>query len=139
MSTIDVKPLVMKDVDLIIGGETGDNYKKHIDGCTYTPASSVATWTGAGGNTHTDSSTATWTLALSYVQDWDTPDSLCAFLLEHEGETVAVTFTPRSGAGPSFTSDVTITPGAIGGQVNQFATTTTTLGSTKPQLVPAIP
>jgi hypothetical protein len=138
MPIIDVQPLVMKDVTLIIDTD-GDDYKQHVDGVTFTPSSSVTTWTGLGSNTHTDSATATWTLDLSYVQDWETVDSLSAFLLEHEGETMTVQFHPKSGSGPSFTSDVTITPGAIGGTVNAFATTTTSLGSTKPQLIPAAP
>ena len=48
-------------------------------------------------------------------------------------------FTPKNG-GPSFSADVVITPGAIGGAVNAFATTSVTLGCNgKPVLVPAAP
>ncbi|GAA4627270.1 hypothetical protein [Cellulomonas oligotrophica] len=136
--TPTVNPLVLKNVDLIIdAGDDDLNFKKHIDQCTYTPASSQATWTSLAGETFTDAATATWTLVLNYVQDWETTDSLSRFLFEHEGETVGVTFKPRTGSGPSFTSTATIVPGAIGGTVNAFATTSVTLGSTKPALVPA--
>ena len=138
MAVIEVQPLVLKDVEAIIGAG-GDDFRKHLSGVTFTPSSSTVTWTGLGGNTHTDAPTATWVVALAYVQDWDSPTSLSRYLYEHEGETVPIEFRPRSGEGPSFTSNVTITPGAIGGQVNAFATTSVNLGSDKPALVPATP
>lgn len=137
MAVIDVSPLVMKNVVAIIG-DTENDYRKHLDGVTFTPASSVNTWTGLGLNTHTDAATATWTVDLSFVQDWETTDSLCQFLFENEGETVPMEFQPKDGSGPSFTANVVIVPGAIGGTVNTFAVTTVSLGSDKPVLVPAV-
>jgi len=135
MAVIEVEPLVLKDVTALIGT---DDYKKHLDAVTFTPSSSSITWTGLGGNTHTDVNTATWTVVLNYVQDWETADSLSQFLYENEGTTVPMTFHPRSGSGPSFTAQVVITPGAIGGTVNSYATTSVTLGCNgKPVLVPA--
>lgn len=136
MAVIDVKPLVLKDVVATIGGT--NDYAKHLDTVTFTPSSSTQTWTGLGKNTHTDVGTATWTVALAGVQDWDTTDSLSRYLFEHEGETVAMKFQPRNGAGPSFTANVGITPGAIGGGVNAFAALSVTLGCDKPVLVPAV-
>jgi hypothetical protein len=135
-----IVPLVLKDLDFIVGAlvagapsfDDGINFKKHVDQAAFTPSTSTQTWTNGAGETFTDTSTATWTVGLSYGQDWDDEDSLSNYLLEHEGERVPVKFQPRSGTGPSFTSIVTITPGAIGGQVNAYATTTVTLGSTKP-------
>jgi len=135
MAEIAVQPLVLKDVTLSIGA---DEYQKHVDQVTFTPSASTSTWTGLGGNTHTDVAIATWTLNLNYVQDWETPNSLSQYLMDHEGETVAVTFEPRSTSGPSFTANVVITPGAIGGSANAYATTSVTLGSDKPVRVPAV-
>lgn len=134
MATLEVQPLVLKDVEAIIGT---DDFRKHLSGVTFTPTSSTTTWTGLGKNTHTDASIATWVAALAYVQDWDSPASLSRYLYEHEGETVEIEFRPRSGEGPSFTANVTITPGAIGGTVNAFGTATVNLGSDRPVLVPA--
>lgn len=136
MPIIEVKPLVLKDVELIIGT---DDYRKHVDQVTFTPTSSQVSWTGLGQNTHTDASTATWVCNLNYAQDWETPDSLSRLLHEREGETIEdVTFRPRSGSGPSFLADLVITPGAIGGSVSAFATASVTLGCNgKPQLVEA--
>jgi len=135
MVAIAVAPLVLKDVTLTLGT---DSYEKHVSEVRFTPSASTISWTGLGGNTVTDVATATWTAALGYVQDWETVDSLSQYLLANEGESVEATFKPKSGSGPSFTATLTITPGAIGGAVNAYATTSVTLGSTKPVLVPGI-
>lgn len=140
MPVIDVDPLVLKDVTMILGDPAlGPDFKKHVDSVTFTPASAQVTWTGLGSNTHSDVTTATWTAAINHIQDWETEDSLSRFLYENEGETIPCTFKPRSGSGPSFTADLIITPGAIGGAVNVYAVTTVTLGcKAKPVLVPAV-
>lgn len=135
MAQITVVPLVLKDVVLSFGT---DSYEKHVSGVTFTPSSSTITWQGLEPDAKFTSITAAdWTCQLDYVQDWDTANSLSRYLLENEGEEVAATFKPKSGSGPSFTATLTITPGAIGGVVNAYATTSVTLGSTKPVLVPA--
>lgn len=134
MATIAVKPLVLKDVLLTIAT---DSYEAAASAVAFTPSSSPSTWTGLNGETHSTSSPATWTCDITYVQDWETTGSLSAYLLENEGEDVEVTFKPKSGSGPSFTATISITPGAIGGTVNSFAETSVSLGSTKPELVPA--
>lgn len=135
MPTLAVAPLVLKDVVLTLA-TGGDDFRKHVSGVVFTPSNSPQTWQGLGLNSHTDSGIATWTLVLDYVQDWSSPKSLSQYLLSNEGATVAATFKPVSGSGPSFTSNVSITPGAVGGQVNAFATTQVTLGSDRPVLVP---
>lgn len=135
MAVLTPRPLVMKDVVLEIGT---DDFRAYADSVTFTPSASSVTWSGLGGNTHTDASTATWTLDLNYVQDWDSANSLSRFLYENEGDSVDVVFAPKSGSGPSFTAEVVITPGAIGGAVSAFATTSVTLGvNGRPELVPA--
>lgn len=138
MPQIDVTPLVLKDVILTIG-ENGDTYEKHVSGVTFTPTASAITWRGLSPNAvFTDPGSVTWSCALNYVQDWDTANSLSQFLFDNEGQTVTMEFKPKSGSGPSFTADVIIIPGAIGGQVNTYAATTVTLGvQGRPVLVPA--
>jgi hypothetical protein len=136
MPTLAVQPLVLKDVILTIGATTPDDFRKHVSGVTYTPTSPQNTWTGLGLNTHTDAGTPTWVVQLDYVQDWTSTSSLSRYLFEHVGETVPMTFGPTDGVGPTFTSNVTIVPGAIGGQVNAYATTTVSLGTDTPVLVP---
>lgn len=137
MTQIAVDPLVLKDVILALGT---DSYEKHVSGVVFTPKPSTITWQGlTPAAKFTDVAAADWTCALSYVQDWETADSLSAFLFANEGETIEATFKPRSGTGPTFTASLVITPGAIGGQVNSYATTTASLGcSGRPVLVPAV-
>lgn len=125
MSVLEVKPLVLKDVVAIIGT---DDFRKHLSKVELTPSSSSSNWTGLGGNTHTDQSTATWAANLTYVQDWDSPESLSGYLFDNEGEMVEMEFRPRSGTGPSFTCQVVIVPGAIGGAVNAYSETSVALG-----------
>lgn len=128
-------PLVLKHVVLEVGA---DDFAAHVSSVTFTPAASTLSWQGlTPDSTFTDVSKATWTVGLTFAQDWTATTSLSRYLFDNEGETVAMEFKPKSGEGPSFTADVTITPGAIGGDVNTVAVGTVTLGSTRPVLVPA--
>lgn len=132
MASIDVAPLVLKDVTLTLGS---NGYEKHVSSVTFTPKASTIEWQGLTPTAKfTDVTAASWTCVLEYVQDWDTTDSLSKYLFANEGDTVAATFKPKSAGTPSFAANLTITPGAIGGKVNAFATTSVTLGSDKPVL-----
>jgi hypothetical protein len=132
MSLIDVKPLYLKDVGLRIAA---DDYEKHVSGVSFIPTTASATFVGLGGNTHTASGRATWVCNLDYVQDWETDDSLSKYLHEHEGETVEVVFLPSDGS-DTFTADITIVAGQIGGAGGAFATSTVSCGSTRPVVTP---
>jgi hypothetical protein len=135
MAQIAVNPLVLKDVVLEIGTDT---YEKHVSAVVFTPTAETLSWQGLTPTAKfTDVSAADWTVVLTYVQDWETTNSLSRYLFENEGDEVAMEFKPKSGSGPSFTANVVITPGAIGGTVNTFGETSVTLGSDKPVLVPA--
>lgn len=132
MASIAVQPLVLKDVTLTLGS---NGYEKHVSSVTFTPKSSTISWQGLTPSAKfTDVTAAEWTCVLEYVQDWDTNNSLSKYLFANEGTTVAATFKPKSGGTPSFAANLVITPGAIGGKVNTYATTTVTLGSDKPVL-----
>jgi len=137
MSVIAVEPIVLTDVSLLI---PTDDYAKNVSSVTLTPTSTNVSWKGLGKNTFTGATTATWVVTVEYAQDWETPNSLSQYLYEHEGEKVTMTFKPQSGSGPSFTAEVTIVPGAIGGAVDTVAVGSVTLPCTaKPTLVPAVP
>lgn len=138
MTLVAVDPLVLKDVDLTIGEGTPDQFQKHVSGVVMTPSYSPITWNGLHPDaSFTDPGSGSWACTLRYVQDWETANSLSAYLFNHEGETVPMTFRPRSGTGPTFEADVTIIPGAIGGDVNAYSTAEVTLGMNgRPVLVP---
>lgn len=133
MATIGISPLYMTNVLLTVGT---DDYQKHVSGVTFTPAPKTAQWTGLGENTHSAVGVPTWTVELAYAQDWDTANSLSAYLFANAGTTKSVVFEPVAG-GSGFTADVIIQHGAIGGQVDSFAATTVSLPlDGAPTLVP---
>jgi hypothetical protein len=124
MTDIAVKPRVFKNYKLQLGD---DNYEAHVSGVTFTPSASVQTWTGADGESHSDTSVATWVCQLDYAQDWETDESLSIFLLNHEGEHIVTKFFPLD-AGPNITATIIITPGAIGGAVGSYGTASVSCG-----------
>ena len=124
MATISVSPIVLKDCTLTIAS---DDYEAHVSQVQFDPSNSSVTWQGLTPTaTHTDTSSSTWTCTLALAQDWETTNSLSRYLFENEGQTKSMTFEPKAG-GASFTANVIIVPGSIGGTVNQFATATVTL------------
>ena len=134
MPDIAVKPIVLKDALLTIGT---DNYQSHVSQVEFVPSSQKQTWQGLTPDaTFTDASQATWTMILTYAQDWETADALSRYLFDHEGETVPAVFAPKNG-GTSWGANIVITPGRVGGNVNQFATSSVTLGvSGRPDYTP---
>ncbi|MHC9045819.1 hypothetical protein ACYX8G_14630 [Microbacterium saperdae] len=126
MTTIAVSPFVLKDALFQVAA---DNYEAHVSQVQFDPSTSIQVWQGlTPAATFTDSSIATWQATLAYAQDWETPNSLSRYLYDNEGKTITAVFKPRAGSGPSFTVQLVITPGAIGGTVNAFTTATVTLG-----------
>lgn len=122
MATIAVTPLVLKDYLLKIDA---DNYEKAVSAVILTPPSPQSvTWQGPIGSEFSDeTSSGAWTCQVDHAQDWETTDSLSAYLFDNDGQTKTLEFVPRSGAGlPKFTVDVVIRPGQVGGTTRQYAT-----------------
>lgn len=130
---IAVKPLYLKNAQFAakLDENTENEYQAAISGVTFTPTSSAASWTGIGGNSFTEQATPTWVAGIDYVQDWDSPDSFSNFLMEHSGETLPCTFTPRKGGRP-LEANLSIVPGPIGGAGQAYATASVSLGSDTP-------
>jgi len=82
--------------------------------------------------------TATWVADLTFAQDWNTADSLSAYLFENEGEEVTLTFEPINGVSGTWTATVIVAPGAVGGAVDSFAEATVSLPIQGHQYVPEI-
>lgn len=123
-------PLVLKDVELVV--ELHD-FRHHVSGVTFTPPSSLISWTGAGGNTHYDVPSTGWSVSFEHAQDWGTT-GLARYLYDHDGETVAVSFKPAATGVPTFTADVTFMAGPIGGSVNAFMAGSVSCPCTKPTI-----
>jgi len=129
MAQIAVQPFILRDVLLTLTLDaTSNDFEKHVSQVEFTPSSSPVTWKGLEPDANfTFPSTATWVCTLSYAQDWETEDSLSAFLHDNEGATVAASFEPVRG-GTTWTANLVITPGAIGGTVDAVAVATVALG-----------
>jgi hypothetical protein len=129
MAQIAAAPLVLKDARFIVAA---DSYESSVSSVTFTPSSSTVTWKGlTPSSVFTGTTTATYSLELSYVQDWSTTNSLSQYLMLNEGREIMVTFIPQTvatGTAPTFKARVIVTPGQIGGSVDSVAVSTVTLG-----------
>lgn len=128
-TTVVANPMTLKDVSLLIG-PTATNYefRTSVESVQFVPSASAVSWTGLGLNAFTDMTTATWTCVLTYIQDWETTNSLSAYLYANEGQTLDIVFKPKNAGAKSWTGKVIVTPGAVGGDVNSVATASVTLG-----------
>ena len=129
------QPIILGQSALTIDG---DAFEGQINSAVFTPTSSIIPWTAINGDTYSFATPATWTLDLGYAQDWNDADALSRYLHEHEGDTVVAVFEPVDGQ-PSVTANVTITPGAIGGDTTAVAAGTVSLGSSKPVVAAPAP
>lgn len=133
MATLAVVPLVLRDCLLTIDA---DNYEKHVSGVKWTPNVSTEDWRGVSpGTGFSEPGEPRWSIQLPYVQDWETTNSFAQYLHEHVGQSVVMTFTPVKGSGrKTFTATVRIIPGAIGGDVDEYATESVTMPSSAPAI-----
>lgn len=130
MAKLAVQPFVLKDIVLNV---EADDYARHVSTARLEPSTTAEriTWHGLspdadfseGGTPET-----TWTLNLTYAQDWNTDDSLSQYLLDNAGQTKTVVLQPRAGSGQkTFTVEVVIAPGPVGGDYNTVQTGTVSL------------
>ena len=136
MPVVTVQPFVLKDALFTVDT---DEYQHHVSGVVFSPSSGQVTWVGiTPASAFSDSETPSWSCAINYAQDWTTANSFSAYLLAHAGETKSVEFSPLGATGPSFTADLIIVAGPIGGEVNTVQVGTVTLGVVgAPEFVPA--
>lgn len=136
MAQIAVQPIYLKDVVLSVAGS---DFEKHVSSVTFTPSVATATWKGLNPDAvFTNVGASTWMVDLGYAQDWDTTGSLSAYLFANEGAEVTLTFEPVAG-GSSWSADVIIVPGAVGGAVDSYAEATVSLPvQGRPVFTPAV-
>ena len=133
MPETNVNPRLVKHITLTIGDVM---FSKHVNNVLFTPSSSTQTWQGGTPDaTFSESTTPTYTCDLTGIQDWETEDSLCNFLLEHEGEVASLEYKPQASGTVTFAADVTIAAPPVGGAVGVYNEFSVSMGSTKPELV----
>lgn len=128
------EPIILKNATLRIDA---DNFEAAISQVSFEPTKDRQTieFVAISGDSVSDTTTSPskWVCNITYAQDWQTDASLANYLHEHEDDVVTAVFIPQAGSGmPSFTSDLTIDPGAIGGQANQYVTSSVSLPATRP-------
>lgn len=126
-------PRLVRHITLTVGNTS---FSKHVNNCTFTPTASSSEWRGGTPDAvFTDSPPASWANALTFVQDWETENSLCNYMLEHDGEKADIIYKPQAEGSVSFLAEVTIVAPTIGGAVGAFNESTVTMPSTRPELV----
>lgn len=128
MPAISAAPFVLKDAVLNVDA---DSYEAHVSSVQFAPTSSTVTWQGiTPAASFSDSTSPTWTCTLAYAQDWTTADALSQYLMDNAGQTKTIVFQPlgATSGDPTFTAEVIIAAGPIGGPVNTVQVGTVTLG-----------
>ena len=135
MPIITPTPVVLKDMIVQIDA---DDYAAACSSAALTPTVQTVVFKGLKPTAaFTDVTSPSWTMDLTYAQDWADEDSLANYLLEHAGEQKAAVLKPQTGIGPSFGVNVLIAPGPIGGQGDATAVGTVSLGVIgTPTLIP---
>ena len=123
------QPHVLTDMVLTIGA---DDYEAHVSSCSLVPSTDAPRirWKGLTPSaefTATGTPVTTWDLVLNACQDWETANSLSQYLYDHAGTVTAVELSPQRGVGKTFTFEVTIVPGQVGGDVDAVAITPVTM------------
>lgn len=131
MAAIVPTPLFLKNATVKFGAT--DTYEAAVRDIKFTPTTSVVTTRAMTPTAiYQDVEIASWTVEMTFLQDWAV-GSLGRYLMTNEGTAVTLIFTPISG-GVTVTATVTVSPGAIGGAVGEYAESTITLPSSKPVL-----
>lgn len=131
MAKIAVKPFVLRDCVLNIkdGATDVGDYEAHVSKAEITPNVQVQVFKGLSPTSvHQDVASPEWMCGLDFAQDYETANSLSLYLLANVGKKVTLALTPKVGVGAKkVTMTVTLLPGAIGGGVGSFATSSVSL------------
>lgn len=108
-----------------------DDYTAAVTQVEFTPATSQSTVRTIDGVAHKEQATAEWTVTIGFIQDL-APLGFMRYMLDHDGESKAVTFVPETD-GPTIAATIVVSPGTIGGTAGaDLAVASVTLASTKP-------
>jgi hypothetical protein len=129
MAVLDVQPFVMKNAIVQLGT---DDFAMAVSSATFTPSGGTTPFKGLKPTAvFTFPQSVTWVLDLEYAQDWSLETSLSRYLFDHIGEIIPATVNVddvTTAGTTSWTCDVAITAGAIGGAVDDVAVATVSLG-----------
>lgn len=120
MTVHDVTARPQKDIVLKIGT---DEYQKQVSNVQLVPnvQTNQSVWQGGTPDAKlTDSTTTiTWTLQVTAIQQLDDATSFLRWCLAHVGETAVVQWQPHADSDWTQQVTITIVPPTLGGPVNQ--------------------
>lgn len=127
-------PIVLNDYTCQIAA---DNYEAGLSKVVMEPTTPVEVFRGGTpGAIFPVAGTPTWKVTIDYAQDHATANSLSQYLQTNAGLIKTMIFKPKKaavGTAPTYTIDVLIVPGPIGGDVDKIARGSVTLdGATQP-------
>ena len=127
------KPIMMKEVDLILGDpSTGPNFKCQARSVTLKPSASIQKMkTLCPTGRYADVDDPEWDLEIGYAYGYDDGQATVAqlladFLLANHGTKIDFLFRPKTGQN-GYTGEVTIVAGPIGGSQGAWMEGTVTL------------
>jgi hypothetical protein len=94
MAEIALAPF-MNNMSFSIGE---DSYTGHLSQSEFQPTQPTAAFTDISGKATKFAGQSAWVLALAGAQDWDTVNSLSAFLNANDGDDIAVTLAVPGGS-----------------------------------------
>lgn len=119
MANIDAAPRLIKNLFMSVDG---DNHAAVVTDVHATSPAAVEIIGGTDEAVYADVPSGGRRLVVAGIQDWETADSLCNYLLANEGEEATVIFSPRQAGGAFFQVDVVLSAPPIGGQRNTHGT-----------------
>lgn len=128
-----ITPQQVKHIKLIIGTA---NFAAQVNAVEFKKnGGDSATWQGGTPDSqYVDKSPETYTVDVTHVQDWEQEDSLCNFLLEHDGEKATLVYMPKASGRVQFTSEITISAPLPPAKVGDWPEVTVSSPCTKPVL-----
>lgn len=131
MPEITVRPFILRNAIIQLGS---DDFAAAVSTAALTPSAGTTDFKGLKVSAvFTFPQATTWTLELTFAQDWGSATSLSRYLFDHAGESVPFVLNPddtaTAGVGStSWAGTVAIAPGAVGGDVDSVAVATVSLG-----------
>lgn len=123
MASITGTPFLIKDALLTLGT---DDYSLVVSQAELVPTTPTATFKAINGTSYNFSGKASWVLTAAFAQDWDNAASLSNYLFDNEGDTVAFSLKPNGATGESFTGNLVLSVGNIGGTADGVAASSVT-------------
>ncbi|MDH6181814.1 hypothetical protein M2152_001996 [Microbacteriaceae bacterium SG_E_30_P1] len=130
MPQVPATPAAVKNMRLQIGTDT---FELHANNVLWSKNTQQVQWQGGTPDaSYSDLSEDTHACAINLVNDYQNEDSLFNFLIDHAGETAAISYRPDAEEDFVQTATITLVAPNTGGGMRAFHEQTVTCPSTPP-------